>query len=410
MFEHEGAHLLAVNALNISVWNADKCENLPGFSADFAGFSILKHLSSPICGQPIEVRAANMQIRSDSGAFYSAMAMRRKTDLGPVIILVWGGEYRPDDLIYLFFDLFSSMPGGWPSLPIFALAAGASWLLLHRGLAPLRQLVARLERIDLDSANAHLQEENFPVEVVPLVSALNGALARLNDGVAQQKRFVANAAHELRTPIAELRARLDNPRDGDLRTDMRHGLRQLHAISEQLLASARNSARADVMEMWSEKIDLTEIVRRTAADYAPLAMEKGCRIDFEGSSEPVMIHGTRQALGSIVMNLIDNALRAEPHGGAVVLRLSSDATLEVTDHGEGVAPEDRDLVFEPFWRKRDTYNGTGLGLSITKELVEKLRGRIWIEKTQSGGTTFKVSFPLDGREGAERSTAYLARS
>ncbi|CAN3989348.1 sensor histidine kinase [Methylocystis bryophila] len=391
--------------LNISVWDADKCEELPGFLPDFTGFSILKILPPPICGRPIEVRAANLQIRNDSGALFSAMAMRRKTDMGPVIILVWGGEYRSDDLVYLFLDWFSSMPGGWPSLPIFALAATTSWFLLHRGLSPLRELVARLDGIDLDSSNALLPEENVPVEVVPLVSALNGALARLDAGIAQQKRFVANAAHELRTPIAALRARLDNPRDEDLRKDMRRGLRQLQAISEQLLASARIAARGAATEEGGEKVDLTEVVRDKAADYAPLAVENGRQIEFEGSFAPVRIRGTRQAVGSVVTNLIDNALRAEPLGGAVVLRLSADATLEVVDHGEGVAPEDRALVFEPFWRKRDAYDGAGLGLSITKELVEKHDGRIWIEETPGGGATFKVSFPLEGEEEADKSAA-----
>ena len=96
---------------------------------------------------------------------------------------------------------------------------------------------------------------------------------------------------------------------------------------------------------------------------------------------------------SVITNLVDNALRAEPEGGTVILRVGADAIVEVVDHGAGAAERDRQLVFEPFWRKSEATPGAGLGLAIAKELLDALGGRIWVEDTPGGGATFKLSFP-----------------
>ncbi len=104
------------------------------------------------------------------------------------------------------------------------------------------------------------------------------------------------------------------------------------------------------------------------------------------------MHASRWAVESIVTNLMENAARAEPPGGTIVIRLTNDRKLEVIDHGVGVDTEDRDAIFEPFWRKYDADKGTGLGLAITKELIIAHGWRIWVEETPGGGATFKISF------------------
>lgn len=126
-------------------------------------------------------------------------------------------------------------------------------------------------------------------------------------------------------------------------------------------------------------------------DYTPLVIECERRIEFETAATSVFVRGNRRAIESVVANLIDNALRAEPVGRTVIVRVRDDDVVEVIDHGEGVAESDRELIFEPFWRKSET--GTGLGLAIAKELIEKLQGRIWVEDTLGGGATFKLWFP-----------------
>jgi signal transduction histidine kinase len=368
--------------LKILVWDANTCTLLVNSSSN--------SVSPLMCGGGVEIRNFEFRIRDDSGAFWNGFAMRRNTDAGTVIVAVWGGQFYWNDLLWSMGN-FMFMPGGWYSLPVFAVAAALSWFTVRRGLEPLRELSKELNRVNLSSSNAQLSEEDIPVEVSPLVKALNGALARLDAGVARQQRFVANAAHEIRTPIAALRARLDNPRDEDLRKDLRRGLRRLQAISEQLLSSVKISAEEDAKAGAEATVDLTWIVRLKAADYAPLAVENGRRIEFDGPTSPLMVRGSRHAVDSIVSNLTDNALRAEPTGGSVIVRLREDAKLEVIDHGKGVAPEHRELIFEPFWRESDAEGGSGLGLAITRELVSKLGGRIWVEETPGGGATFKVS-------------------
>lgn len=121
-------------------------------------------------------------------------------------------------------------------------------------------------------------------------------------------------------------------------------------------------------------------------------MENGRQIAFEGVSSGVMAKGNIRAIESIVGNLLDNALRAEPMGGSVLVTVDRDATVSILDHGEGIAAEDRRRIFEPFWRKDENSVGSGLGLAIAKELMEQLGGRIWVEETPGGGATFKLSF------------------
>ena len=210
----------------------------------------------------------------------------------------------------------------------------------------------------------------------------------MESGVTQQKRFVANAAHELRTPLAVLRARVEASEDSNFKSDLKRDVTRIGAIMEQLLASARLSGPGVDM---AQRIDLAELAWRVVADYALLSLDRDCRIEFEEREQPLFVLGDRRAIESVVANVIDNALRAEPPGGTVLVRLRDDALLEVIDHGEGVQTKDRETIFEPFWRKSETTPGTGLGLAIARDLMSKLSGRIWVEDTPGGGATFKIS-------------------
>lgn len=145
--------------------------------------------------------------------------------------------------------------------------------------------------------------------------------------------------------------------------------------------------------MVDEKVDLGKVILEMILDYMPLAIENRRLIELDCASEPIMVRGNRRAIESIVANLIDNALRAEPDDGVALLRVDADATVEVIDHGEGVAWEDRENIFEPFWRKSEAKtSGTGLGLSIVKDMMKHLDGSVWVEETPGGGATFKLSF------------------
>jgi len=244
-------------------------------------------------------------------------------------------------------------------------------------------------RIDLERLGERPPSEGLPSEMLPVVDPINAALGRVEDGVERQRRFIANAAHELRTPVAILRARIDAIESPRSKPELQSDVRQLQNILEQLLSTVRASESGGSR---GAEVDLGEAVGAVAADYLPLAIKNARRIKFHDAGRAICIRGDRRALASIVGNLIDNALRAEPEGGVVLVSVDSEGGVAVIDHGEGVGIEDREAIFEPFWRKRETTPGAGLGLAIAKELIEKLRGRIWVEDTPGGGATFKLSF------------------
>ena len=334
--------------------------------------------------------SVNFRIPGDEVAHLSGQLTQEETPFGPLMVAVYGYRFEWSNIVSglnAFFQVLIAWSG-----PIFALAALIVWTTVRRGLAPPHEAARNANDINIDTINRRLSQRGMPVEIVPLIDALNGALARLDDGVARERRFLANAAHELRTPIAILRARVDNPMATDLRTDLRRSLRQLQTIVEQLLVSARVAARRDVSHL---NLDLRQTALSIVADYTPLIMESGRHIEFEGpAAPPVMVHGDRVAMECVTRNLVNNALSAEPENGAIIVRLSEDAVLEVIDHGPGIEKDDREVIFEPFWRKSEAIPGAGLGLAITKELVEKLEGRIWVDPTPGGGSTLKISLPM----------------
>jgi signal transduction histidine kinase len=371
-------------SLAYAVLDPNSCAPLPGSSS-------LDPIVTIACEARVRTTAWWFTVVDKQGRKVTTTVSTEATAFGPMIVCIRDYHVQWSDLPQIFTEQIDYI--GLHLGPVFAIAAVIAWFAVRRGLKPLSASAAKLSGIDMESLNQRLPEDNLFIEVRPFVHAVNEALTRLDAGVARQRRFIANAAHQLCTPIAILRARLDDPDDESLRRDQRRDLRRLQAIVEQLLVSARMSERRGEIE---ERLDLVLLVRSRVADYAPLAREIGRGIDFEGPSFGVVVRGYRQALESIVDNLVDNALRAEPEGGAVVVRVAQGAILEVIDHGEGVAREDRKMIFEPFWRKSEATPGAGLGLAIVKELVELHGGQIFVEDTPGGGATFKVTLPAVG--------------
>ncbi|WP_400770573.1 sensor histidine kinase [Methylosinus sporium] len=276
------------------------------------------------------------------------------------------------------------------------------FLGLHSALGSLRSAAAAAERIDLDTMRQGIGATDAPTEIRPIIAAVNGALTRLDASVTRMRRFTASAAHELRTPLAVMCARLENEAPSPLKNDLLRDASRLHATVEQLLISARLSESQVTVD---QEVDLTDTLCQIVADHSPLARLSSREIAFECDGCAVIVRGNQRAIESVVANLIGNALRSEPVGGTVFVRLCPDSSVAVIDHGEGVAPCDRTTIFEPFWRKSEATPGTGLGLAIAQELTEKLRGRIWVEETPGGGATFMLWLPSIRRtEGRDRSS------
>ena len=317
----------------------------------------------------------------------------RWTPFGRLHIAVYRQKFRWDDIFHAILDELQ-----WLAAYVIAailMSAGAAWFAVRRGLTPLRAVAGEAAHIDMNSLDQRLPSVGVPVEITPLVGAMNDALARLDASALRMRRYTANAAHELRTPLAIMRARLEDTEEPTFKSDLMRDASQLQAIVEQMLIAARLTEHQAALD---SEVDLVKTIRRIVSDYLPLVIECDRKIEFEAGAsvlelDPrIVTRGNQRAIECVVANLIDNALRAEPEGGTVLVRVGDDAVVEVIDHGEGVASEDREMIFEPFWRGSETTPGTGLGLAIAKELMDKLQGRIWIDETSGGGATFKLSF------------------
>ncbi|WP_024881946.1 HAMP domain-containing sensor histidine kinase [Methylosinus sp. LW3] len=309
-----------------------------------------------------------------------------RTPYGRMRIAMFGHLFDWTDVLGLVSDIFPEHFNNYAIDIVGVMLIG--WLALKRGHMPLRRLAREAERIELDSLHQRLPTEGVPAEIMPLVTAMNSALARLDESAERQRRFLANAAHELRTPVAILVERLYGPEEPQQKNLIRRDVARLENLVEQLLSNARLDRQSDKS---LGMIDLVAIAESVLDDHALLAAKMRRNIALEHDGAQRSARGDRRAAESVVANLLTNALRAEPEGGTVTLRVG-DMTIEVVDHGEGVPAEERGAVFEPFWRKCDAEAGTGLGLAIAKELMEKLGGRIWVEETPGGGATFKLKF------------------
>jgi signal transduction histidine kinase len=312
----------------------------------------------------------------------------RWTRYGRMHVAVYRATFRWGDMYdYALDDLRWTPPY---LLMAILMSAAAAWIAVRWSLRPLRAVADEAARIDMDSLHQRLSLDGVSAEIESLVEAVNGALARLDAGVARQRRFTANAAHELRTPVTVLGARLDAPEEPSFKTDLRRDHRRIRNIVEQLLATARLGERNARLD---ETLDLCALARAMIGDAALLAVRSRRQIMLEAPDAPVLIRGNRGALESVIANLVDNALRAEPEGGIVLLRVGADRSLAFVDHGSGVEAADREAIFEPFWRKSEATPGTGLGLAIAKELIDRHGARIAVTDTPGGGATFVIAFP-----------------
>lgn len=335
-----------------------------------------------------DTRGVDFFILDRAGKKSAASLWQWHTRFGPLFIATSGSTFHWQDLIHILQNESPNL--GINLLAMTALSSLATWVSVRRGLEPLRLTAAVADRIDMESLGQGIPAGGVPAEVRPLVDSINSALARLDSAAARMRRYVANAAHELRTPVAILRARLENPDEPTFKEELKRDARRLQAIVEQMLIATRLNEKHATID---HDIDLTSIAKAVVGDYAPLAFKSGRAIEFLPGGRKVVVQGNTRAIECIIVNLVDNALRAEPENGVVEVRVEG-TTASVIDHGGGVAAEDRERIFEPFWRKSDSTPGAGLGLAIAKEIMDAHGGRIWVEETPGGGATFKLSIPI----------------
>ncbi len=271
---------------------------------------------------------------------------------------------------------------------------------VRRGLAPLAAISRQAAALEPGSAR-RLDDREVPEEIQPLVEAMNRALDRLQDAFAQQQRFTAVAAHELRTPLAALRARLDGlPPDLVEREALFATIERMGRLVDQLLAVARlESGQLSTDEL----LDLRELVRAVIAERVPAALRAGKELALEAPDRPLMLRGNRDALERAVGNLVDNALRFSPPGGTVEIRLGEEGTLEVRDRGPGFGEVDPAELFRPFVRGRNgppDPHGAGLGLAIVHDVAQLHGGQAFARPRPGGGAVVGFRVALLGEPAA----------
>lgn len=271
---------------------------------------------------------------------------------------------------------------------------GASFLyspiLIRRQLQGLERIAEEADMIDVDQRGVRLSSEHAPQELHSLVSAVNAALQRLDEGIERRHRFLADAAHELRTPIAILQTRIELLPDNDERGRLLLGVSRLTNLANQLLDLQRLDA--DVARF--QPIDLVGLAAQVTSDMAPLAIAAGDEIAFDAEVDRVTISGDPGSLARALTNLIQNAVI---HGGQkTVIRVGvgRDGALRVADSGPGIAEHHRATIFEPFRRIVPLDQGAGLGLSLVRDIVQRHNGRIVVGDSPSGGALFEISLPV----------------
>ena len=284
-------------------------------------------------------------------------------------------------------------------LPLLGLLV---WLTVGRGLRPLEQMASALRRRTPDSLAA-LPVDGLPVEIVPLVQALNELLARLARALESQKAFVADAAHELRTPLTAVqlqiqlaeRAKTDVEREAAF-AQLKQGQSRAAHLVLQLLTLARQEP--GVAPQPHSSVDLAQLARLVVSEHAPLAAEKNIDLGIS-REERATVSGDFEALRVMLGNLVDNAIRYTPTGGAVDVALrrgEGSVLMEISDTGPGIPQEDRQRVFDRFYRREATHvSGSGLGLAIVKNIADRHHASIRLQDREPGqGLRVCVEFPL----------------
>jgi two-component system OmpR family sensor kinase/two-component system sensor histidine kinase QseC len=297
--------------------------------------------------------------------------------------------------------LHSIQPLLWLS-PVLALLM---WVLLAQSLRPLQQVAQAVRERDPQSLaplqGADLPSGDLPDELAPLVQSLNELLQRLGQTLDAQRAFVADAAHELRSPLTALKLQLDllrhatDPAAAAAATEaLADGISRAAWLVEQLLALARNEPGAPQPPF--APVDLAETARKALADTVPQALTRGTELELQADA-PVRLDGDAASLLVLVRNLVDNAVRHTPAGSVVKVGVTfSDGAplLVVDDAGPGIPPEDRERVFDRFYRRNPaTTEGSGLGLAIVRTVAQRHGATVGLGVSPLGGLRVTVRFP-----------------
>jgi signal transduction histidine kinase len=303
-----------------------------------------------------------------------------------------------DDIVSNFFRRV-----GWITIPILLILLATDIIIFRRAIAPLWMASEEASNIGPSRTDIRLPTENIPREIMPLVTAVNHALDRLEDGFRVQRQFTADAAHQLRTPLAILRTRIETLGNSAARQELHDDVEGMSRIVAQLL----EIAELDTLVLDpGETADLRAVCAEVVGAIAPFAIAQHKDIALRGADAPVMIHGNSEMLQRAVFNLAENAIKFTAKETSVDVEVGDDGSVRVRDCGPGVTEAERELIFQRFWRRdRQRSDGAGLGLSIVRGVADDHAATVAVDNLPGGGAEFTLRFRL-----AEEGSSVLGRS
>lgn len=357
--------------------------NRPLFSSNPQGGAALVPISSQ-----------QLQRYTENGAEFYSLALKRGDGPDAIWIKVAQNIGHPD---VIFDDIVSSYLGhiGWFTVAILALLLAIDILVIRGALKPVRQASEIARAIDPAKSNPRLPDRDMPQELLPLITSMNQALDRLEQAIRAQREFTADAAHELRTPLAVLRTRIETMPDREGLDALKGDIQVMTHVVNQLMEMAEvegNSAPPTAI------MDLRAISVEVAAMLAEIAIRQGRSIAVTGTEQPVAVRGDGAMVFRALRNLAENAIKHTAPGTVVELQVGDDGSVAVLDRGPGVPEQDRAMIFRRFWRAdrnpafNESFQGAGLGLAIVAKIAEIHDGVVTVAGRSGGGAIFTLRF------------------
>ena len=315
---------------------------------------------------------------------------------GPLYVIV--GQYRTIDDMLLQSAKSGLMPGLLLVLgPLFVGAVLAAIALMRQGLSPLRQLARTMGQVGKQVRMGHegkVALENVPNEVRPVVNAFNEVLADFEKSLSAQQALTADTAHQLKTPLAVMQARLEQLEDFKGRKELERDVLRMNRLVRQLLHYAVLSQHPASLSPH----DLTVEVRDVVSGMVPLARQAGIDLRFIAPDEPVTMQMDPLQVAEAVGNLVDNAIRHSPKKAIVEVEVSADGEVQVRDRGPGIPAAEQAMVFTRFWQGptnqsgESAHGGAGLGLAVVAEIMRQHNGSASVASREGGGSVFTLEF------------------
>jgi signal transduction histidine kinase len=290
-----------------------------------------------------------------------------------------------DDIVSNFFRRV-----GWITIPILLVLLATDIIIFRRAIAPLWRASEEASNIGPARTDIRLPTAQIPREIMPLVTAVNQALDRLEGGFRVQRQFTADAAHQLRTPLTILRTRIETLDDRVARQAL---LADIEAMS-RLVAQLLEIAELDTLVLDpGETADLRAVCAEVVGSIAPFAIAQHKDIALKGTDAPVSVHGNSEMLQRAIFNLAENAIKFTAKGTCVEVDVRDDGSVRVRDCGPGIAEAERELIFQRFWRAdRRRSDGAGLGLSIVRAVADDHAATVAVANLPGGGAEFTLRF------------------